>query len=104
MRKKYILIMIIILLVVLAFTTPSSSKYDTYLKSYYGIDCEVMIERCVNTKMDKRTDVIHNYLFFMVAETFIFGNEDNNIRSIGLFNHFFIVDNNLHSQKLKMKR
>ncbi|HIW31811.1 MAG TPA: hypothetical protein IAA29_03400 [Candidatus Paenibacillus intestinavium] len=32
----------------------------------------------------------------MTAETKIFGEVDNKIRVVGIFNRFFIIENNLH--------
>ncbi|MBB3072783.1 hypothetical protein FHS14_005819 [Paenibacillus baekrokdamisoli] len=32
----------------------------------------------------------------MTAETHIFGEKDNKIRVLGVFNHFFVIENKLH--------
>jgi hypothetical protein len=36
----------------------------------------------------------------MTAETNIFGEEDNKIRVLGIFNHFFVLENSLHPKSI----
>ena len=67
-----------------------------YLNKVHGIDCDSNVSRdCKHTKNDLFSSKITHSLFYMTAETNIYGDKYNNIRVIGILNNFFIVENNL---------
>jgi hypothetical protein len=76
-------------------TTPSYSDYHTYLQHVHGINCEKETTKCIHTSNDLMSEHIRSLPFYMTAETTIFNEESNKIRVIGIFGHFFILENSL---------
>jgi len=97
-KRRYIYLFIAFLLVVTASTTPSSKDYTNYLHKEHGLNCEAISDKCIHTKLDMESDAVHSLPFFMTATTTIFGDENNKIRVLGIFNHFFVIENNLKAQ------
>ncbi|OAS15631.1 hypothetical protein A8708_03330 [Paenibacillus oryzisoli] len=68
-----------------------------YLLNVQKIDCEpAESTNCFHTKNDLMTSKLTHLIFYMTAESYIFGDEGNQIRVIGMFNHFFVIENHLH--------
>lgn len=96
--RRYIFLFIALILVVLVSTTPSSQDYHVYLKKEHGLNCEEKTDKCIHAKFDMESEVVHSLPIFMIATTTIFGDENNKIRVLGIFNHFFVLENNLKPQ------
>lgn len=82
---------------ILAYTKPSSEDYEIYLREVHGLKCEsAQMSNCFHTIDDLKSSSLTHQLIFMTARTNIFGEADNKIRVIGILNHFFVIENNLH--------
>lgn len=80
-------------------TSPTSDEYFLYLTKSHGIDCySFEASNCIHTKNELMSSKQTHLLFFMKAETSIFGEKDNKIRVVGLLNHFFVLENSLHQK------
>ncbi|NOV01185.1 hypothetical protein [Paenibacillus planticolens] len=96
MKKKiYIVGPIVAILIIMAATRPSSEEYHAYLKTVHGLNCESKSNGCMHTNLDLMTERILTLPFFMTASTWIFGEQNNEIRVLGIFNHFFVLENKL---------
>lgn len=85
----------------MVYTAPSTQDYDLYLHKIHGLDCDSRTSsNCFHTINDSKSGHITHLLFFMTAETNIFGEEDNKIRVLGIFNHFFVLENSLHPKSI----
>ncbi|WNR42925.1 hypothetical protein [Paenibacillus roseipurpureus] len=98
MKKRFIILPIISLLIILVATKPSSKDYHAYLQVEHGLNCERVSNKCIHTNLDLMSERIRSLPFFMMAKTQIFGDENNKIRVIGVFNHFFVIENKLKPQ------
>lgn len=88
----------------MAYTTPSTQDYNLYLNKIHGLDCDnTSSSNCFHTINDLKSGHSTNLLIFMTAETNIFGEEDNKIHLLGIFNHFFVIENSLHPKSVDNK-
>lgn len=96
-KKRYAVLIIVLLLFVMASTRPSSKEYQMYLHNVQELNCEpTESSDCFHTKNDLLASRLTHLIFFMTADSHIFGDEDNKIRVIGMLNHFFVIENHLH--------
>lgn len=101
-KKRYAFLIVAVLLFVMVKTTPSTQDYDIYLHKVHGLKCDSSTSsNCFHTKNDLESAHITHLLIFMTTETHIFGEEDNKIRVLGIFNHFFVIENSLHPKSDK---
>lgn len=85
----------------MVYTAPSTQDYDLYLHKIHGLDCDSRTSsNYFHTINDSKSGHITHLLFFMTAETNIVGEEDNKIRVLGIFNHFFVLENSLHPKSI----
>ncbi|MDQ8735782.1 hypothetical protein [Paenibacillus sp. LHD-38] len=83
-KKRYIFIVIALFLLVTKFSTPSAMDYHDYLKNEHGLSDKVI-----------SSEYIRHLPIYMTAETNISYDENNKIRVLGMFNHFFVLENKL---------
>lgn len=92
-KKRYVYLIVALLFIVMVYTAPNSQDYDLYLHEILGID------RLDYSKSGHSTHL----LIFMIADTNISRKEDNKInkiRVLGIFNHFFVIENSLHPKSI----
>lgn len=81
----------------MAYTKPSSQDYDNYLHKVHGLKCDSSeSSNCFHTINDLKSSSLTHQIIFMTAETKNFGEADNKVRVVGIFNHFFVIENRLH--------
>ncbi|GGD95417.1 hypothetical protein GCM10010911_62630 [Paenibacillus nasutitermitis] len=81
----------------MVYTKPSTQDYDIYLHKIHGLKCDsTESSNCFHTINDLKSSHLTHQIIFMTAETKIFGDTDNKIRVVGIFNHFFVIENSLH--------
>ncbi|GGD62683.1 hypothetical protein GCM10010911_20600 [Paenibacillus nasutitermitis] len=89
--------LIALLLLLMAFTKPSSKDYKMFLQNVQGLKCNPAdSSNCFHSENDLLASHLTHLFFYMTAESYIFGDVDNKICVIGIFNHFFVIENNLH--------
>lgn len=83
-KKRYIFIVIALFLIVTKSSMPSTKDYHDYLRNEHGLSDQMI-----------SSEHIRHIPIYMTAETYIDGDQNNKIRVLGMFNHFFVLENKL---------
>ncbi|GIO08207.1 hypothetical protein J31TS6_42350 [Brevibacillus reuszeri] len=96
MRKmkvwEYIVIVVTVMVVLMGNTVPSVEEYQEWLEAHYQIKIICESSDCVSFS----SQWIRTLPFLMIAETNTSESPKRSIKVLGVYNTFFVLENNLN--------